>query len=514
MAGRVVVVGAGNAALTAALSARESGAEVQVLEAAPVDERGGNSRFTGALFRVAHGGLADLMELVEPPSEELRGRLVVDPYPSSTFFADLQQASRGRGDAASNTLLVRRSRDTLSWMKGHGVEFELAVGKLIDPDADTGNEYVLPSGGAVRVKHEGPGLVADLFAAAERIGVQVRYDAAVHDVIADGTRVRGVTVRGPEGEESLEGAVILACGGFEANAEMRLRYLGAGWDLVKVRGSRFNTGLMLHKALSAGAAASGHWAGCHATPVDADAPDFGRVELVDTMSRYSYLYGLLVNAAGDRFVDEGEDEVWRTYAKTGAAIRAQDGSIAYQLFDAKTIHLLEPRYSTATPVRADTLGDLAQRLGLPTDRLVATVKRYNAAVQPGSFDPFRKDGVCTSGVQPPKSNWALPFDTPPYAAFRVTCGITFTYGGLATNHDAQVLDFTGRPMPGLYAVGEISGGGFYFNYPAGSGLMRGAIFGRIAGHHAATGETFGDDAEFEHADAFVAQPSGERQLTL
>jgi tricarballylate dehydrogenase len=254
-----------------------------------------------------------------------------------------------------------------------------------------------------------------------------------------------------------------------------------------VRGTRFNMGTMLLGAIAAGAAPAGHWGGAHASPLDAHAPDVGELSLTDRMSRYSYPYSLLVDQAGDRFVDEGEDEVWLTYAKTGWAIRSQQGARAWQLFDQKTAHLLEPRYATGIPVEADTLDDLAAKLGISAEGLQRTVAEFNAGCGDGEdFDPYRKDGVRTAeGLRPPKSNWALRLDRPPYVAYAVTCGITFTYGGLHIDTAAQVIDTVGRPMPGLYATGEIAGGFFFHNYAAGSGLMRGATFGRIAGREAA-----------------------------
>ena len=235
-------------------------------------------------------------------------------------------------------------------------------------------------------------------------------------------------------------------------------------------------------------APSGHWGGAHASPLDAHAPDVGELSLTDRMSRYSYPYCLLVDRDGERFVDEGEDEVWLTYAKTGWAIRAQQGARGWQIFDQRTVHLLEPRYATGIPVEADTLDDLAAKLGISAEGLKRTVADFNAACgSSDGFDPFHKDGLRTAAPgQPVKSNWAQPIDRPPYVAYAVTCGITFTYGGLRIDHHARVHDTVGRPMGGLYATGEIAGGFFFHNYAAGSGLMRGATFGRIAGREAAT----------------------------
>jgi len=220
--------------------------------------------------------------------------------------------------------------------------------------------------------------------------------------------------------------------------------------------------------------------------VDANAPALGQIHLTDKTNRLSYPYSIMVNASGKRFVDEGEDLGQYTYAKTGHAILAQPGAVAYQIFDRKTVKLLEERYSTGTPVVAETIEELARKLTIPPDVLRHTVEEFNAAIQPGDFNPATKDGRSTRGLDPAKSNWALPIDTPPYTVYAVTCGITFTYGGIAIDTKARVSDTRDRPIHGLYATGEITGGFFYYNYPGGAGLMRGAVFGRLAGAHAAT----------------------------
>jgi tricarballylate dehydrogenase len=483
----VVVVGAGNAGLVAALAAHDGGARVLILEAAPQAERGGNSRFSGGLFRVVHDGLDSLLPLVTEKARNWGDRVTVAPYPEATYRSDYDATSDKRNDPALTSRTISESYETVRWMADHGVNWELTVGKLIDPDKISADEtYALPPGGALRAEHEGVGLVADLFAAAEKAGIDIWYDAPVSRLIMDGSRCLGVAVQRPSGEIQVNATVVLAAGGFEANPEMRQRWLGPGWDLVKVRGTRFNTGTVLAAAMAAGAKAEGHWGGCHAVPIDADAPMVGDLRLTDKMSRYSYPYALLLNSDANRFIDEAETQVWMTYAKTGAAIRAQNRAWAFQLFDAKTIHLLEPRYSTGTPIVADTLEELAEKVGVDPAKLVATVSTFNAACPGGEFDPFHLDGMKASPEgQPSKSNWAQKIDTAPYTAYPVTCGITFTYGGVRIDDQARVKDNADRVMPGLFATGELTGGFFYHNYAAGAGLMRGAVFGRAAGTGAA-----------------------------
>lgn len=483
----VIVVGAGNAALVAALAAHDEGARVLVLEAAGHDERGGNSRFSGGIFRIAHEGLSDLLPLVANGQTHDLTRVNVEPYPREQYLDDLLNTSANLSDRALVQELVDQSYATVEWMAEHGVEWELAIGKLVDPSKLGPDEtYVLPPGGALRSVHEGVGLVACLFRSVEKAGIDIWYDAPAHAFLTAGSTVTGVRVRRRDTMVDVPGTVVLASGGFEANPEMRRRYLGGGWDLVKVRGTRFNMGTMLRQALEIGGQPTGHWGGCHAVPLDVNAPPVGDLARTDKTSRYSYPYGILVNNEGARFVDEGENHVWLTYAKTGEAIRAQPRATAFQIFDQRTVHLLEPRYSTGDPVQADSVRELAGLLGIPARKLEQTVEAYNASVPDGEFDPFRLDGLSTDeALAPPKSNWATPIDRPPFVAYQVTCGITFTYGGLKIDERAQVLDTEGVPMPGLYATGEITGGFFFHNYPAGSGLMRGAVFGRIAGESAA-----------------------------
>jgi tricarballylate dehydrogenase len=298
--------------------------------------------------------------------------------------------------------------------------------------------------------------------------------------------VTGVVVQDPDGFRELTArAVVLGCGGFEANPEWRARYLGRPWDHAKVRGTRYNTGDGLRMALEIGALPHGQWTGCHSTPIDAEAPPHGDRTLTDKTNRLSYPYGVLVNARGRRFVDEGEDFQFYTYARLGGIILNQPGGVAFQVFDAKATPLLEARYGTGSPVAADSLKALVDRL--PVDRAAAleTLEAYNRAVEPGAFDPTVKDGLGTRGLDPAKSNWARRLDTPPFVAYPVTGGITFTFGGVRIDARARVVSTSWRPIPGLYACGEMVGGLFHGNYPGGTGLMSGAVFGRLAGAAAA-----------------------------
>jgi tricarballylate dehydrogenase len=297
--------------------------------------------------------------------------------------------------------------------------------------------------------------------------------------------------------------VVLACGGFEANPEMRARYLGVGWELAKVRGSRFNQGDGLRMALDAGAAPYGNWSGCHATGWDLNAPEFGDVNIGDQFQKHSYIFGLLINAHGKRFVDEGADFHSFTYAKYGGEVLKQPGQFAWQVFDAKVAKLLRSEYRIRmmTKVSANSLEELAAKLeGVDPKAFLETVRAFNAAVRTDvPFEHTIKDGRGTIGVEPPKSNWAQALDTPPFDAYATTCGITFTFGGLRIDPaSGQVLDVMLAPIPGLYCAGEMVGGLFYFNYPSGTGLVSGALFGRVAGTGAGAAAIVGA-AQHAHA---------------
>jgi tricarballylate dehydrogenase len=339
----------------------------------------------------------------------------------------------------------------------------------------------------IEVNGGGAGLVQYLDAAAKKAGIEIFYETRAISLIWDGERVSGVKAQQKgKATEFRAKTVILACGGFEANPEMRSRYLGPGWELCKVRGSRFNMGDGLKMALDIGAAPYGNWSGCHATGWDRYAPEFGDVNVGDQFQKHSYIFGLLINSEGKRFVDEGLDFHSFTYAKYGGEVLKQPGQFAWQVFDSKVTKLLRSEYRIKfmTKVSADSLEALAPKLeGVNPEQFLKTVHAFNAAVKKDvKFDHTVKDGKGTVGIEPPKSNWAQALDTPPFDAYATTCGITFTFGGLRIDKETgQVLDVHLNPIAGLYTAGEMVGGLFYFNYPSGTGLVSGAVFGRMAG---------------------------------
>ena len=483
----VLVVGAGNAAFCAALAAAEQGASVLMLERAPEAEFGGNSRFTAGAFRCVYDGVDDLRALMPDLMDAEVASADFGTYGEGQFFDDMGRVTEYRTDPSLCELLVTRSRGTMRWMRDQGVRFLPIWGRQayrID------GRFKFWGGLTVEAWGGGPGLVAALRKSAEARGVTLLFQARVTELLADDDGVKGVKAKIAGGTHEIRaGAVVLASGGFESNAEWRTRYLGPGWDLAKVRGTRFNTGDGIRMALDIGAAPHGNWSGCHAVGWDRNAPEFGDLDVGDGFQKHSYPLGIMLNAAGERFIDEGADFRNYTYAKYGRAILAQPGQFAWQVFDAKVLRLLRDEYriKRATRVRADTLEDLAARLeDVDAAKALATIRAFNAAVKTDvPFDPNIKDGRGTTGLAVPKSNWANPIDTPPFEAFAVTCGVTFTFGGLKIDEAARVIDGDGAPIAGLYAAGELVGGLFWGNYPGGTGLMAGAVFGKIAGTAAA-----------------------------
>jgi tricarballylate dehydrogenase len=482
----VIVVGGGNAALCAALSAREAVRRVLVLERAPEAEAGGNSRFTAGLMRIVYNGADDLGQLIELSREEIE-RTDFGTYTTDHFLDDMARVTEYRCDPDLTEILVKQSFPTALWMKKKGLRFTAAWGRQA---FKIEGRFKFWGGLTLEAIGGGPGLVDSLTQAAKKNGVEIWYSARATALLADDKGVHGVVVKHKGKTTDVKAkAVVLAAGGFQANAEMRARYLGPGWELAKVRGTRFNTGDAIRMGLDAGAQPIGNWSGCHAVAWERNAPEFGDLAVGDQFQKHSYPWGIYINAEGKRFVDEGADFRNYTYAKYGRVILNQPGQFAWQIFDAKVKGQLRDEYriKQVTKVTANTLEELVKKLDdVNAEQALKEIKAYNAAVKTDiPFNPNIKDGRRTEGLAINKSNWANILDTPPFEAYAVTCGITFSFGGLRINTDAQVISTDGEPIPGLYAAGELVGGIFYFNYPGGTGLTNGAVFGKIAGASAA-----------------------------
>lgn len=478
----VIVVGGGSAAFAAAVMARQEGAErVVVLEKAPEPEFGGNARFSHTGFRWVFSGADEIRPFLPDMDESMFRDLHLPPYTEAAFTADLQRVTQGRINHELAQIVVRQSNAAIHWMRELGIQWEIDSHVIID-----GRYYfepgiiIHPTGGV----GGGLGQLMQWRDIATGLGIEIRYDSAVRQLHGNDRRIEGVRVSNPEVEYDLLGdAVILCSGGFQANTEMRARYLGPNADLMKVRGSRHDTGEVLMMALSLGAKAAGHWQGAHATPIDATFPD---VEISNKANRYGYTFGITINSLGQRFFDEGEARHAYTYAKTGWSILNQPGAIAYQIYDQKSLPFLNKRYAEfSNPIEASTIGELATQIGVEAAILTHTVNEFNGSVRKEvPFDATQLDGKCTEGILPKKSNWAMPLDDPPFLAYAVTGGITFTFGGLEINENAQVLNTSGNPIKGLYASGDIVGL-FFHNYPSCTGQTRNAVFSRLAGCAAA-----------------------------
>jgi tricarballylate dehydrogenase len=451
----VVVIGGGNAGLAAALTARAAGASVLVLERSPRALRGGNSRHTRNL-RCAHGAPTDIL---------------VGAYPEEELLADLELVNEGETDEALATLVAARSPECVPWMTAFGARFQAALRGTLQL-ART-NAFFLGGGTA---------LMNSYYAAAEKLGIEVRYDAEVEALaLRDGVFESALVQSGGATHELRARAVVVASGGFEAN----LDWLRAAWgDAAKsfiVRGTPYNTGTLLRALLDAGAAPVGNPRECHAVAVDARAPKFdgGIVTRLDCVP-----LGIVVDRNAERFYDEGEDFWPKRYAIWGKLVARRAGEIAYSIVDAKVRGLFMP--SAYPAIESTSIAELAQRLDLPPPRLEATVAAFNRAVQPGSFDHTTLDDCRTTGLTPEKTHWAQRLDTPPYAAYPLRPGITFTYLSVRVDTEARVLAANGAPFQNVYAAGEIMAGNVLRKgYIAGIGMTIGTVFGRIAGESAA-----------------------------
>lgn len=483
----VVVVGGGNAAFSAAVSARQKGASVLVLECSPEDEAGGNSRFTAGAIRFAYNGADDIVKLVPDLTQDELDTTDFGTYTEDQFFDDMFRITQYRTDPELVEVLVKNSNATMHWMRDTGVRFVPIYGRQA---FKVDGKFKFWGGLTLEAWGGGPGLVEAWTNIAKGLGIDIWYQARAKELLTDGFKIEGVRVKRPtEIVDVPARAVVLAAGGFQASPEWRTRYLGPGWDVAKVRGSRYNTGDGIRMALDVGAATAGNWSGCHAVGWEMNAPEFGDLAVGDNFQKHSYPFGIMVNANGKRFLDEGADFRNYTYAKYGRVILEQPGSFAWQIFDKKVLHLLRDEYRIrqVTKVSSDTIEGLAEQLdGVDANQLKQEIDAYNASIRTDvSFNPNIKDGRCTEGLSVPKSNWANTIDEPPFEAYAVTCGVTFTFGGVRIDTTGKVLSTDYLPIPGLTAAGEMVGGMFYHNYPGGSGLINGAVFGKIAGATAA-----------------------------
>ncbi|CAL1712527.1 unnamed protein product [Somion occarium] len=497
-----IVIGSGNAGSCAALAAKDSGCpRVLVVDKCPAEWVGGNGYFTAGAYRTVHDGLHDLLRIVHnvAPNSDLASTIDVDPYSPEDFIGDIMRLGEGKPNPELVKALVEGSRDAVQWLAERvKVPFTFSFNRqayLVN------GRQKFWGGLALSVEDGGKGVIAAHQKALKDAGVEVWFNTTAVELVEENNAVAGVIVTQNGELVTLRAqSVILATGGYEASRELRGKLLGSQWELAKVRGTPYNTGDGLTLARAIGAKLAGDFQGCHSTCWDANAaPDTGDRLLSNQFTKSGYPLGLMLNALGERFVDEGEDFRNYTYAKFGKAILRQPGGHAFQVWDSKVTSWLRKEEYGDDIVRkiwADSIEELAEKLhaeGLEDkETFIRTVKFYNDATHAfqakypdKAWDPAVKDGLSTSSLPLPKSNWALTIEEPPFLAVKVACGITFTFGGLAIDpNTASVLSEQGKPVPGLFCTGELVGGLFHHNYPGGSGLTAGAVFGRKAGEEA------------------------------
>ena len=472
----VIVVGSGIAGMSAAVAAAERGLDVAVVERASPDEAGGNTRWTEAFMR-----MKSVDEVADDFVESLLGDFM--GYPDMDVVADslapydewtplLKAASLT--DSAVVERLAHEAGPTLRWLEAQGAAFEDAS----TPFVSTSTSRIAPYGG-------GAGLLEALHSTAQRYGVRFFYETTARELfVGQDGRTNGLRATSRKnGEMTFEGQVILACGGFEGNQEMLARYMGRGARFQRpvARGGNYNKGEGIEMALAVGAATNGDFSMFHAEPVD---PRSG----VAKPAVFIFPYGVLVNTAGERFTDEAPGPVDAYYERVTRHIYAQDRGLAWVVLDARIDDVPTRGAAIRTdrpPVRADNLSDLAAQMEIPAAALVASIESYNAACVDGVFHCDRVDGLATQGLAPPKSNWARPIDRAPFEAYPIICGNVFTFGGLKTDPEARVLDRDGAVIPGLFAAGEMTGL-YHTNYVGSTSVLRGAVFGRIAGYGVGT----------------------------
>ncbi|WP_331283310.1 FAD-dependent tricarballylate dehydrogenase TcuA [Futiania mangrovi] len=450
----VLVVGGGNAALCAAIQARRGGASVLVVEAAPKFYRGGNSRHTRNL-RCAH----------DEGNEVLTG-----PYPEEEFWDDLLRVTGGQTDEALARFTIAQSKELWDFMTGMGVRFQPSLtGSL-----SLGRTNAFFLGG-------GRSLMNTLYATAERMGIDIVYEAEVTALdIEDGFFTAATVVHDGRPYRVAARALVAAAGGFESNIEWLKEYWGEAAENFRIRGTPYNRGTLLRMLLDAGVEPVGDPKQCHAVAIDARAPQFdgGIATRLDCI-----VFGIVVNREAQRFYDEGEDFWPKRYAIWGRLVADQPDQIGYAIIDSRSVDLFMP--SIFPPIEGQTISEIAEKLDLDAAALERTVAEFNAAVQPGDFDLAALDGCRTEGLTPPKTNWARRIETPPYHAYPLRPGITFTYLGVRVNARAQILMEGGMPSANMFAAGEIMAGNVLGKgYLAGIGMTIGSVFGRVAGTEA------------------------------
>jgi tricarballylate dehydrogenase len=451
----IVVIGGGNAALCAAITAAETGARVLILETAPKPYRGGNSRHTRNFRCMHHGPLGPLVE----------------SYTEEEYLADLMKVTGGKTDEHLARLAIRTSEECLPWMEEHGVRFQPSLSGTLS----LARTNAFFRGG-------GKSLVNAYYRTAEGLGVDVLYEAAVTHLELEGDRVTRVDYTREGAAKSLSPkSVVVASGGFQADTDWLARAWGPAAKNFLIRGTPYNRGVVLADLLDQGIAQVGDPTQCHAVAIDGRAPKFdgGIVTRLDCVP-----FSIVVNKDAQRFYDEGED-VWpKRYAIWGRLVAAQPDQVGYVIIDAKSLNLFMP--SVFPPIKADTLAELAGKMGLPGDALEQTVAAFNEACgDQNAFHPTELDGVATSGLTPPKTNWARPITEPPFYGYSLRTGVTFTYLGLKVDENAQ-CSIGDRLVSNLWAAGETMAGSILGQgYLAGFGMTIGTVFGRIAGREAA-----------------------------
>ncbi|HMB47636.1 MAG TPA: FAD-dependent tricarballylate dehydrogenase TcuA [Afifellaceae bacterium] len=452
----VLVIGGGNAALCAAIAARRRGASVLVVEGAPKFYRGGNTRHTRNM-RCAH----------DTANDHLTG-----PYTEDEFWDDLYRVTEGNTDEGLARYMISCSKEMLSWITQQGVRFQPSFGGTLSLGRT--NSFFLGGGRA---------MLNALYRTAEKLGVDILYDAPVVDLEIGGGTFRAATVRMNGASHAIKAqAVVAAAGGFEANIEWLKEGWGEAADNFLIRGSPYNRGDVLKMLLEKGVEAIGDPTQCHAVAIDARAPKFdgGIITRLDCV-----VFGIVVNKSAERFYDEGEDFWPKRYAIWGRLVAAQPDQIAHIIFDAKSLEMFMP--SLFPPIRADSIAELAQKLEIPVEALGKTISEFNAAVRPGTFNHLELDDCRTEGLAPKKSHWARRIDEAPFYAYPVRPGITFTYLGTRVDRDARIQMKSGAGAENMFAAGEIMAGNVLGKgYAAGIGMTIGSVFGRIAGERAAS----------------------------